>query len=64
MNSARSRKVSRLVSNTPAHTWSCISPRGRGLHSSTFRLNVSTFCGIGGAFEGCLGGIQVVSRGV
>jgi hypothetical protein len=22
---------------------------GRGLHSSTFRLNVSTFCGIGGA---------------
>ena len=22
---------------------------GRGLHSSTFRLNVSGFCGIGGA---------------
>jgi len=28
---------------------------GRGLHSSTFRLNVSTLCGIGGAFRGCLG---------
>ena len=26
---------------------------GRGLHSSTFRLNVSAFCGIGGAFRGC-----------
>ena len=30
---------------------------GRGLHSSTFRLNVSTLCGIGGAFRGCLGGV-------
>jgi hypothetical protein len=29
---------------------------GRGLHSSTFRLNVSTFCGIGGEFGSCLGG--------
>jgi hypothetical protein len=29
---------------------------GRGLHSSTFRLNVSAFCGMGGAFRGCLGG--------
>ena len=28
---------------------------GRGLHSSTFRLNLSAFCGIGGAFRGCLG---------
>jgi hypothetical protein len=25
---------------------------GRGLHSSTFRLNVSAFCGIGSAFTG------------
>ena len=25
---------------------------GRGLHSSTFRLNVSAFRGIGGAFRG------------
>jgi len=30
---------------------------GRGLHSSTFRLNVSAFCGIGGAFRGCVGGV-------
>jgi len=29
---------------------------GRRLHSSTFRLNVSAFDGIGGAFRGCLGG--------
>ena len=29
---------------------------GRGLHSSTFRLNVSAFCEIGGACRGCLGG--------
>ena len=26
---------------------------GRGSHSSTFRLNISAFCGIGGAFRGC-----------
>jgi len=26
---------------------------GRGLHWFTFRLNVSAFCGIGGAFRGC-----------
>ena len=30
---------------------------GRGLHWSTFRHNVSAFCGIDGAFRGCLGGI-------
>jgi len=34
----------------------CIS--GRGLHSFTFRLNVSPFCGIGGAFMGSLGGVR------
>ena len=31
--------------------------RGTGLHSSTFRLNVSAFCGIGAAVRGCLGGV-------
>ena len=36
---------------------------GRGLHSSTFRLNISAYWGIGGAFEGCLGGVRSV-RGV
>ena len=34
-----------------------VVPRARGLHSSTFRLNVSAFDGIGGAFRGCLGGV-------
>jgi hypothetical protein len=28
---------------------------GRGLHSSTFQLNLSAVCGIGGATRGCLG---------
>jgi len=32
-------------------------PLHRGLHSSTFRINVSTFCRIGGAFMGGLGGV-------
>jgi hypothetical protein len=33
---------------------------GRGLHSSTFRLNVSALCGIGGALGGCVGGVYGV----
>ena len=33
---------------------------GRGLESSTFQLNESAFCGIGGAFRGCPGGVLVV----
>jgi hypothetical protein len=33
---------------------------GRGLHSSTFRLNVSAFYRIGVACSGCLGGFQEV----
>ena len=28
-------------------------PGSRGLHSSTFQLNVSALCAIGGAFKGC-----------
>ena len=31
---------------------------GRGLHSFTFRLNVSALCGIGGAYRGCLRGVM------
>ena len=31
-----------------------------GLHSSTFRLYVSAFGGIGVAFKGCLGGVSEV----
>ena len=33
------------------------SAPGRVSHSSTFQLNVSTFCGIGGALRGCSGGV-------
>jgi hypothetical protein len=35
-------------------------PGTRGLHSSTFRLNVSAFCAIGGAFRGCIGDVEEV----
>ena len=35
---------------------------GRGLHSFTFQLNVSAFCGIGGALRVCLGVILRVFR--
>jgi len=31
---------------------------GKGLHSSTFRLNVSAFYGKGGAIRGCVGGVM------
>jgi len=37
------------------------APPPRGLHSSTFQLNVRTFYGIGGAFRGYLGGVYEVS---
>jgi len=37
---------------------------GRGLHPSTFRLNVSALCGIGGAFMGGIGGVQWVLWGI
>jgi len=36
-------------------------PAFRGLHSSTSQLNVSVFCGIGGAFTGYLRGVIQVS---
>ena len=31
---------------------------GRGLHSLTFQLNVSAFCGIGVAFKVCSGAVR------
>jgi len=37
-------------------------PVARGLHSSTFQLNVSAFCGIGGALKDCSGVILRVFR--
>jgi len=43
-------------------------PGIRGLRTSTFQLNVSAFCGIGGALRDCLGvvfaGVEEVSGGV
>jgi hypothetical protein len=39
-----------------------VRPRTRGLHSSTFRLNVSALRGIGGACKGCLGGFNECRR--
>jgi len=35
-----------------------MSVRPRGLNSSTFRLNVSAFCGVGSECRGCVGGIR------
>ena len=35
-----------------------------GLHSSTFRLNVSAFRGIGVAYRGCSGNIEEVFGGI
>jgi hypothetical protein len=37
-------------------------PVVRGLHSYTFRLNLSAFCVIGGAVRGCFGGVPGVER--
>ena len=42
---------------------SLLVPNSRGSHSSTFRLNVSALCGIGGAFGKCVGGVQGVLGG-
>ena len=50
-------------SDDAPHTVTCILPTGRGLHSFTFRLNVSAFCGIEGAFRGCLRGVHGVFIG-
>jgi TPR repeat protein len=40
----------------------CERGEGRGLHSFTFQLNVSAFCGIEGALRVCLGVILRVFR--
>jgi len=36
----------------------------RGLHSSTFQLNLSALCGIGGARRGCVTRVEGVLGGV
>ena len=43
--------VAPVVQAEPVHA----DVAGRGLHSSTFRLNLGAFSGIGGACRGCLG---------
>jgi hypothetical protein len=40
------------------------APVARGLHSSTFQLNVSAFCGTGSASKDCLGAVSGVSGGI
>jgi len=40
--------------DVPPDVLTCVAG---GLHSLTFPLNVSAFCGTGGAFRGCLGGV-------
>jgi hypothetical protein len=42
----------------------CEQAMGRGLHSSTFWLNVRALSGIGAVFRGCVGGVYAVSGGV
>jgi hypothetical protein len=37
---------------------------GRGFHSSTLQLNLSAFCGIGGALGGCVARLTAVFGGV
>jgi hypothetical protein len=52
------------------HAWHfdhivAVKDGGRGLHSSAFQLNLfSAFCGIEGAFGGCLQGDFGVSGGI
>jgi hypothetical protein len=48
------------ISNSKA-TALFVEANGRGLHSSTIRLNVSPFCGKGCAFLCCAAGLQEVS---
>ena len=48
-----------------ARTKSRSMPITRGLHSSTFQLNIRAFCGIGVAVKRCVGGVQAgVKAGV
>ena len=57
-----------MMSDRLAQKAAAVRPRARGLHSSTFQLNGSAFCGMGGAFKdllkGCLGGVCEVLGGI
>ena len=41
-----------------------VAPSSRGLHSSTFQLNVNAFCGTGGVLMGLFLGLLGVFGGV
>jgi len=45
------------------HHWT-IEDLGRGLHSTTFQLNLSNLYGIGGARKGCVARVRGVLGGV
>jgi hypothetical protein len=47
-----------------AYGWPKVLASGRGLHSSTFQLNLSALYGIGGARRGCVACVKGVSGGV
>ena len=47
----------RVAQRVGAHVRQANGPLARGLRTSTFRLNASAFCEIGGAFRGCSGGV-------
>ena len=58
-NAETSSASSAMMVSSSRVGWAC-RPDSRGLHLFTSRLNVSAFCGIGGAFRGCLGIIYEV----
>ena len=53
-----------FVEGLPAGREFCRDADGRGLHSSTFRLNVSAFCGMGDCFWKCQGSVEGVFGGI
>jgi len=46
--------------HTPLHRAHCLAPFTRGLHSSTFQLNLSALHGVGGARRGCVARVRGV----
>jgi hypothetical protein len=73
VHSARRRSMSAMTSSCPRLknmpslvriALGTLLPVFKGLHSLTLQLNVSAFCGIGGGFRGCLGGVYGGIRGI
>ena len=52
------------LTSTSASRGSASPPAARGLHSSTFQLNVSTLCGTGGVKGVFRGGLGSVCEGM